>query len=132
MPTTTQTSPTEPLALAPGFAVVASGAVLLLGAWRWGLPGVGAAALGVALSLINVWALVRSATAATALAAAGWPRTATAQLTSALAGKTAVLFVAVWLVARSGKIAVLPFACGLLVSVFSLLGAGLWSARAEK
>jgi hypothetical protein len=119
---------TDPIALARGLAVVGSGAVLILAALGWGRPGLVAAALGAGLSILNTWALARLANRAAARAAAQEPHTATVQLTSALGAKTAVLLTAVWVLTRGGKLALTPFAMGLLVSVVSLLGAGLWSA----
>ena len=118
----------EPLALALGLAVVIGGGVLALSALGWGRAGLAAAAAGTVLSLLNVWALARFALRAMAQATAIGPHTATAQLTAALGAKTVVLFTAVWVLTRSGRLETLPFALGLMVSVFSLLGAGLWSA----
>jgi hypothetical protein len=123
---------TDPLALARGLALVIGGGVLALAAARWGRAGAAAAAAGTLLSLANVWALARFAMRAMGQAAAGGPHTATAQLTAALGAKTALLLGAVWALTRSGRLQVLPFGLGLMVSVFALLGAGLWSAaRAE-
>jgi hypothetical protein len=39
-----------------------------------------------------------------------------------------LLFTAVWVLTRSVRLESVPFALGLLVSVFSLLGAGLLAA----
>jgi len=118
----------EPLALARGLAVVGGGAAVILAALAWGRAGLVAAALGAGLSIVNAWALARFAARAAARAAAQQPHTATVQLTSALGAKSAVLLTAVWVLTRSGKLAVAPLAMGLMVSVLSLLGAGLWTA----
>jgi hypothetical protein len=118
----------DPLARAGGLAIVVGGAVLVAGALGWGRAGLVAAALGTALSMLNVWALRRFAVQAIANVALTGPSAASAQLTSALGAKTVVLLAMVWLVARGGSLAMAPFALGLLVSVFALLGAGLWSA----
>jgi hypothetical protein len=120
----------DPLARARGLAVVGSGAVLVLAAFVWGRPGLVAAAFGAGLSVVNAWALARLANRAAARAAAQAPHTATVQLTAALGAKTAVLLIAVWVLTHSGKLALVPFAMGLLVSVVALLGAGLWAALA--
>jgi hypothetical protein len=117
----------DPLARARGIALVVGGAVLVSGALGWGRAGLVAAALGTALSLVNVWALHRFAVRAVASVALAGPAAASAQLTSALGAKTVVLLTAVWLIARGGSLATVPFALGLLVAVFALLGAGLWS-----
>ena len=118
----------EPLALARSLAVVGSGAVLILAALAWGRGGLIAAGLGASLSIVNAWAMARFADRAAARAAAQEPHAATAQLTAALGAKSAVLLTAVWVLTRSGKIAIAPLALGLMVSVLSLLGAGLWTA----
>jgi hypothetical protein len=101
---------------------------LLAGALGWGRAGLLAAALGTGLSLINVWALRRFAARAVANVAVLGAGAASAQLTAALGAKTMVLLGAVWVIGRGGTLAMLPFACGLMVAVFALLGAGLWSA----
>ena len=121
----------DPLARAGGLAIVVGGAVLGSGALGWGRAGLVAAALGTALSLLNVWALRRFAVRAIANVAVAGPSAASAQLTSELGAKTVVLLAMVWLVTRGGSLAMVPFALGLLVSVFALLGAGLWSALRE-
>jgi hypothetical protein len=122
----------DPLARAPGLAVVASGAAMLIGALGWGGAGLAAAAAGGLLSLVNVWALHKASVRAVAQAAAGGPSTAVVQLTAALGAKTALLFAAVWIATHAAHVPILPFGLGLLVSVFSLLGAGLTAvARAE-
>jgi hypothetical protein len=114
--------------LTRGLAVVSSGAVVAVSALAWGRPGLVAATVGAGLSLINVWVLARLAAGAVALAAAAGPRTAALRLTSALGAKTAVLFTLIWLGTRSGGLPILPLGLGLLVAVFSLVGAGLWIA----
>jgi hypothetical protein len=119
--------PIDPLALAPGLALVTSGGVMILAAFGWGAAGLRAAVVGVLLSLVNVWALHRFSRRAAAQAASGGPNTAMVQLTAALGAKTALLFTAVWLLTRTAHLDALPFGLGLLVSVFSLLGAGLWT-----
>jgi hypothetical protein len=118
----------DPLARAGGLAIVVGGAVLVSGALGWGRAGLLAAALGTALSLLNVWALRRFAVRAIANVALAGPSAASAQLSSELGAKTVVLLAMVWLIARTGSLAMVPFALGLLVAVFALLGAGLWSA----
>jgi hypothetical protein len=118
----------DPLGRARALAVVVGGGVLVSGALGWGRAGLVAAALGTALSLVNVWALHRFARRAVASVALAGPAAASAQLSSALGVKTAMLLASVWLVARSGSLATVPFALGLLVAVFALLGAGLLSA----
>jgi len=120
---------TDTLTLARGLAVVACGAALAAGALGWGRPGLLAAAAGVALSLINVWALERMAARAVGRVAELGAGAAAAQLTSALGAKTMVLLGAVFVLARLARLEALPFALGLMVSVASLLGAGLVSAR---
>lgn len=125
-----QTDP-DPLALARGLSVVGAGAVMIVAALAWGPGGLLAAAFGAGLSLVNAWALSRFASRAALLAAAQQPHTATVHLTSALGAKTAVLLGAVWALTHHGKLALLPFVLGLLVSVVSLLGAGLWTALQE-
>ena len=118
----------DPLSRAGGLAIVVGGAVLVSGALGWGRAGLVAAALGTALSLLNVWALRRFAVSAIANVALAGPSAASARLSSELGAKTVVLLTVVWLIARNGSLAMVPFALGLLVAVFALLGAGLWSA----
>jgi hypothetical protein len=102
-----------------GVVVVAAGGL------GWGRPGLVAAALGTVLSLGNVWALHRFAVRAVAAVPALGPAAASAQLTGALAAKTMVLLLCLWLLGRAGGLAMVPLGLGLLVSVFALLGAGL-------
>jgi hypothetical protein len=117
----------ELLAHARGLAVVLGGASLIGGAFGWGRAGLVAAALGTAISLLNLWALRRLALRAVASISQTGAGAATAQLSSALGAKTMVLLALVWVVSRSAALPTLPFALGLLVTVFALLGAGLWS-----
>jgi hypothetical protein len=119
-------------ARARGLAIVVGGGVVVLSALAWGAAGLAAAAVGAALSVANVFVLTRFARQAVAVAAAGGPNTAIVRLTSALGAKTIVLLTLVWLACKSAPLRLLPLALGLLVTVFSLLGAGLLSgARAE-
>jgi hypothetical protein len=118
----------DPLAHARGLAIVVGGAVLIAGVFGWGRVGLVAAAIGTAISLVNVWALRRLALRAVANVAVTGSGSAAAQLSAALGAKTMVLLVLVWLVSRAGAFPTVPFALGLLVTVFALLGAGLWSA----
>jgi hypothetical protein len=121
----TSTNTTELAARARGLALVVGGGVVVLSALAWGMSGLAAAAVGAALSIINVFVLTRFAEKAVAVAAAGGPNTAIVRLTSALGAKTIVLLTIVWVVGKSARLPVLPLALGLLVTVFSLLGAGL-------
>jgi hypothetical protein len=118
----------DPLGRAPALAAVIGGAVLAGGALGWGRPGLLAAALGTGLSLLNVWVLRRFAARAVEAVSATGPAAASSQLTAALGAKTMVLLTCVWLLGRAAALETVPFAFGLLVSVFALLGAGLWSA----
>lgn len=122
----------DPLTLARRLAVVMSGGVAAISALVWGPRGLLAAVVGTGLSLINVWALGRMATRAVAAVGVVGPQAATAQLSGALGAKTTILLVSVWMVTRGGQMEILPLALGLLVSVFSLLGAGLWSAASAR
>ena len=129
---TTPTSTSDLEARARGLTIVVGGAVVVLSALAWGAPGLGSAAVGAGLSVINVFLLTRFARQAVALAADGGPNTAILRLMSALGAKTIVLLTIVWLVCRSPSLRVLPLGLGLLVTVFSLLGAGLVTGpRAE-
>jgi hypothetical protein len=121
----------DPLALARGFAIAVGGAVVISGALGWGRPGLLSAATGTVLSLVNVWALARLAGRAIADLALAGPAAAAARMTSALGAKTVVLLAGVWLLCRGGRLEPAPFALGLLVSVFALLGAGLWTGLAR-
>jgi hypothetical protein len=109
-------------------AVVLGGAAVLAGALGWGRSGLAAAALGTALSLANVWVLHRLAVRAVANVALTGPAAAASQLTSALGAKTMVLLLCAWLCIRGGGVATVPFALGLLVAAFALLGGGLLGA----
>jgi len=120
------------LGRARGLAVVTGGGVMTASALAWGVAGLEAAAVGAALSVVNVWALTRFAQSAVLQAAAGGPSTAIVRLTSALGAKTALFLTVVWLIGKNAHLQLLPFTLGLLVSVFCLLGAGLVTAlRAE-
>jgi hypothetical protein len=130
---TAPTSSTDLEARARGLTVVMSGAVVVLSTIAWGAPGFAAAAVGAGLSAINVVVLTRLARQAVAVAAVGGPNTAIVRLMSALGAKTIVLLTVVWVICKSAGLRVLPFGLGLLVTVFSLLGAGLaTSLRAER
>jgi hypothetical protein len=111
--------------LVRGLALVAGTAVLALSAVCWGRTGLMSAALGTALSIVNVWAMGRIATRALQAVSALGPRTATVQLTAALGAKTVMLLSLIWFATRTAEVALLPLALGLMVSVFSLLGAGV-------
>jgi hypothetical protein len=119
-------------ALARGLAIVTGGAVMTISAFAWGLPGLRAATIGATLSVLNVFLLTRFARQAVLVAAAGGPNTATVRLTSALGAKTVVLLTTLWVACKTTDLLVLPLALGLLVTVFCLLVAGLFTAlRAE-
>lgn len=122
----------DTLTLARRFAVVVGGAVAAFSAVRWGALGLLAAALGAGLSAINLWALERFAAHAVATVSVEGPQVATTRLTAALGAKSVVLMTSVWVVNRGGWLETVPFALGLMVSVFSLLGAGLASAAREE
>jgi hypothetical protein len=120
--------PSDPIDLATfarGLAIVLGGAVMMVSAFAWGAPGLRAAGVGAALSVLNVFVLTRFARQAIVVAAEGWPNTAIVRLTGALNAKTVFLLCAVWIVMRSLHPHGLALALGLLVTVFSLLVAGL-------
>ena len=123
--TTAQTPTTDLEARARGLAIVVGGGVVALSALAWGTPGLVAAAVGAALSVVNVFVLTRFTRQAMAVAAAGGPNTAIVRLTSALGAKTIVLLTVVWALCKTTHLRLLPLALGLLVTVFCLLGAGL-------
>jgi hypothetical protein len=129
------TAPTSTIDLearARGLTIVVGGAVVVLSALAWGAQGLAAAAVGAGLSVINVFVLTRFARQAVAVAVAGGPNTAIVRLMSALGAKTIVLLTIVWLVCKSPGLRILPLGLGLLVTVFSLLAAGLVTGlRAE-
>lgn len=127
--TTPDQNTTDLAALARGLAIVVGGGVVALAALAWGMPGLQAAAVGAGLSVMNVFVLTRFARQAVAVAAAGGPNTAIVRMTSALGAKTIVLLTVVWVVTKSGSLRIMPLALGLLVTVFSLLAAGLVTAR---
>lgn len=119
----------EPLARARGIAVVGGAFVLALSALLWGRRGLASAAAGSMLSLANVWALERFARRAVEQAAVLGGGAVAGPLTAALGAKTVVLLTTAWMLIRIGRLETLPFGLGFLVSIFSLLGAGLWAAR---
>jgi hypothetical protein len=127
---TTHTADLE--ARARGLAIVVGGAVVVVSAIAWGMPGLVAAAVGATLSIINVFVLTRFASRAVAIAAAGGPNTAIVRLTSALGLKTIALLAIVWAVCKTSHLALLPLALGLLVTVICLLGAGLVTSLREE
>jgi hypothetical protein len=122
----------EPLARARGIAVVGGVLVLALAAVLGGRRAFVSAAAGSALSFANVLALERFAQRAVAQAAILGGGAVAAPLTAALGAKTVVLLTASWVLIRVGGLETLPFGLGFMVSIFSLLGAGLSAAqRAE-
>jgi hypothetical protein len=127
---TTHTADLE--ARARGLAIVVGGAVVVASALAWGMPGLTAAAVGATLSVINVFVLTRFASRAVAVAAAGGPNTAIVRLTSALGAKTIALLAIVWVVCKTARLALLPLALGLLVTVICLLSAGLVTSLREE
>jgi hypothetical protein len=132
MTNTVPTSTSDLAARARGLALVVGGAVVVLSALAWGTPGLVAAGVGAALSIVNVFVLTRFADKAVAVAAAGGPNTAIVRLTSALGAKTIVLLTIVWALCKSTHLLVLPLALGLLVTVFGLLGAGLLAGLGQQ
>jgi hypothetical protein len=143
LPLRSTTEPLAPeqqvLALARPLAVVIGGGVLAAGGIGWGRGGTIAAAVGVLLSLGNVWFLHRMGTRAMRTAGdspndAGQATQAAVGLQVALAAKTVILLALVALLANRGAIArnVTPFALGTLVTVFALLAAGLLAPLATK
>jgi hypothetical protein len=122
----------EPLARARGIAVVGGVFVLALAAVLGGRRALVSAAAGSVLSFANVWALERFAQRAVEQAAILGGGAVAGPLTAALGAKTVVLLTASWMLIRIGGLETLPFGLGFMVSIFSLLGAGLWaSQRAE-
>ena len=122
----------EPLARARGIAVVGGVLVLALAAILGGRRAFVSAAAGSVLSFANVWALERLAQRAVEQAAILGGGAVVAPLTAALGAKTIVLLTASWVLIRVGGLETLPFGLGFMVSIFSLLGAGLYAAqRAE-
>ena len=118
----------EPLPGARSFAAVGSAFVLALCGLLWGRRGFSSAAAGSLLSLANVWALDRFAQRAVERAELG-DLSVAGQLTAALGAKTIVLLTTAWVLMRLGGFQTLPFGLGFMVSIFSLLGAGLRAAR---
>ena len=121
----------EPFARARGIAAVGGALVLALAALRWGPRGFVSAAAGSLLSFANVWALERFGQRAVEQAAVSGAGTVAGPLTAALSAKTVVLLTAAWVLVRTGGLDPLPFGLGFMVSIFSLLGAGLFAARRE-
>jgi hypothetical protein len=130
--TTPETHTADLEARARGLAIVVGGAVVIVSALAWGMSGLVAAAVGAALSVINVFVLTRFASRAVAIAAAGGPNTAIVRLTSALGAKTIALLAIVWVLCKTSHLALLPLALGLLVTVICLLGAGLVTSLREE
>jgi len=130
--TNPQTHTADLEARARGLAIVVGGAVVVVSALAWGTSGLVAAAVGAALSVINVFVLTRFASRAVAIAAAGGPNTAIVRLTSALGAKTIALLGIVWVLCKTSHLAMLPLALGLLVTVICLLGAGLVTSLREE
>jgi hypothetical protein len=130
MPPQKKTPNREPLAVAGLFAIGLAGAAVVGAGLHWGRPGVSAAGQGALLSLINLFALERLASRAARRATLVGGGAAAAGLQAALSAKTAILLVAIILVARGGAAGptLLPFALGLMVSVFALLLAALVTA----
>jgi hypothetical protein len=120
----------DPLPHARSIAAVGGAVVLALAGLCWGRHGFLSAAAGSLLSFANVWALERFALRAVERAAIG-DFSVAGPLTAALGAKTIVLLTAAWVLMRAGRLDTLPFALGYLVSIFSLLGAGLQAARRE-
>jgi hypothetical protein len=125
------------LGLARPLALVLGGAVVAASGLGWGRTGTIAAAIGVALSLANVWVLHRLGTRAIRQAGdsdVGQATQAAVGLQVALAAKTVILLALVALLANRGAIAqtMTPFALGLLVTVFALLAAGLLAPLAAR
>lgn len=126
-----QTNTLEPLSLARPLALLIGVAVVAWGGLVWGRPGTIAAAIGTIVSLGNVWVLERLGARAMR-EVAGEPSAAEAtdvasRLHVALGAKTIILLALVAFLANQGwsSLEMKPFAIGLLVSVFSLVAAGL-------
>jgi hypothetical protein len=120
----------DPLPQARRLAAAGSAVLLAAAGLCWGARGVASAAAGSLLSLANVWALDRFAQRAVARAATG-DLSVAGQLVAALGAKTIVLLTTAWVMIRLGRFETLPFGLGFMVSIFSLLGAGLLAARQE-
>ena len=121
---------TEPLALARPLALLIGAAVVAWGGMVWGPAGTLAAAIGVVISLANVWVLERLGARAVRDVAepdADKATQAASRLQLALTGKTIILLALVALVTNRGLVGatMTPFTIGLLVSVFALVAAGL-------
>jgi uncharacterized membrane protein len=120
---------TEPFARARGIAAVGGALVLALAALLGGRRGFVSATAGSLLSFANVWTLERFGQRAVEQAAVSGGGAVAAPLSAALGAKTVVLLTASWVLVRTGHLDPLPFGLGFMVSIFSLLGAGLWAAR---
>ena len=120
----------DPLPGARSIAAVGGAVVLALCGLLWGRRGFASAAAGSLLSMANVWALDRFAQRAVERASLG-DLSVAGQLTAALGAKTIVLLTTAWVLIRLGGFQTLPFGLGFMVSIFSLLGAGLRAARRE-
>jgi uncharacterized membrane protein len=127
---TPRTTVPDSLPHARGLAAVGSVAVLALAGLCWGRHGFVSAAAGSLVSFANVWALQRFAQRAVERAELG-DLSVAGPLTAVLGAKTIVLLTASWVLIRTGGLATLPFGLGFMVSIFSLLGAGLQAARRE-
>ena len=126
-PETRPASSHEPLVLARPLALGIGAAVIAWSGIGWGRAGTVAALLGVVVSLANVWVLERLGARAMREATGAHPVHAAARLQVALGAKTIILLALVALLAQKGPagLAMTPFTIGLLVSVFSLVAAGL-------
>jgi hypothetical protein len=133
MPPENETPRREPLALAGLLAIGLAGAVTVAAGLQWGRSGVVAAGQGALISLINLFALERLASRAARRALELGGGAAAAGLQAALGAKTALLLLVIVLVARAQAVgpSLLPFALGLMVSVFALLSAALVTSFRE-
>jgi hypothetical protein len=118
------------LALARPFALLLGGVVVAASGLGWGRDGTVAAAIGVAVSLANVWLLYGLGMRAIRQAGdsdAAQATQAAVGLQGALAAKTVILLALVVVLTSRAAIArsATPFGLGLLVTVFALLAAGL-------
>ena len=93
----------------------------------WGVSGAGAAALGGALAVANIWTTRRLAgRAVRRVLAGGHP--AASGLGAGMALKMVVLFPLLWVAVLVIKVPLMPFALGLSALVVSLVVSGLWTA----
>jgi hypothetical protein len=93
----------------------------------WGLPGMGAAALGGALAFANLVTTRRLAGRAVARVLAG-VHPAAAGLGVGMLLKMVFLFPALWLAVSVLEVPLVPFAIGLSALVVSMVVTGLWTA----